>query len=299
MPISDHVGERAAERDGDRHEGRSGVQSAGDEDDPAWCATVPAGLDDHGPMQESGRGDDAASAPADPGRAVTHDGAGHGGLPGQVGSADHGGHGVHTAGALTGDGGGCGLPDVPTPAELGGLLDGLVSDFRQGASVLAWHLAEPAKEAASGGDGWHLPATGSATGPMIGVGRDAALAPSLDLHDLLGGGGHALLHGLDLEAALQRALDSTGAAHGTQPAPTVQGLPEVHHFSAGDAAVACAPASSQGASTEPAHAASSHGGGGEAQHALVSLELGWSSGGAAASPLAPLLDPHRHGNEGC
>lgn len=265
----------------DGHDGRSGARGGGDvdDDDPAWCATVPAGLDDHWPTQGDGHGDGGASASADPGRSLAHDGAGHGG---------------HSGLAPAGEAGACGLPDVPTPAELGGLLDGLVSDFRQGASVLAWHLAEPAKGSAAGGEGCHLPSAevGPATGLVIGLDGDAALPASLDLCELLGGGGHALLDGLDLEAALQRALDSAGSA------PSVHGPPDAQHFSVGDA-TACAPAASQVGSADPAQAAAGSGPSGEVQHALVSVELAWSGCGSASSPLAPLLDPQRHGGEGC
>jgi hypothetical protein len=250
-------------------------------------------LDDAWPAHGDARGHDGPAASLDLGRPLGHEGASH---SDPAVRASHSGDGV-------GSDGGCGLPDVPTPAELGGLLDGLVSDFRQGASVLAWQLAEPAKGGTAGADGcWHFPSAeaGPGAGLAIGAGLGEALAPSLNLHELLGGGGHALLDGVDLEAALQRALASNGSSHGADHAASLPGLPEVHPFTAGEAADAdCAPAPSPAAAAEPAHAATGPGCGGEVQHALVSLELGWSAGGPATSPLAPLLDPHRQGGEGC
>jgi hypothetical protein len=258
-------------------------------------------LDDAWPAHGDGRAHDGAPVSLDPGRPLAHDGSSH---------SDHAVRASHSGEGLGGSDGGCGLPDVPTPAELGGLLDGLVSDFRQGASVLAWHLAEPAKAtAAAGGEGWHFPSAdaGLAMGLMIGAGAGSgggsgeALPASLDLHELLGGGGRALLDGLDLEVALQRALGSTGSARGVEQDSALHGLPDAHHFGAGDATAACAPAPSPspGASAEPRHAGGGHGPGGEDQHVLLSLELGGGSGCAGASPLAALLEPQRHGSEGC
>lgn len=147
-------------------------------------------------------------------------------------------------------------------ARVGGLLDGLVHDFGRGAEVLPWRLAEPI------GCDVDAPLDSPLTGPG---------APSLDLRDLLGGGGSALLDGLDLETALTRAMQGAGGAdraghaavEGCPPPPTVD---------------SCAPAAAEDCSP--------HGAG---SRDAVALDLGWSAGGDGRSPLAGLLDAQRSG----
>ncbi|MCK6424182.1 MAG: hypothetical protein L6Q75_03710 [Burkholderiaceae bacterium] len=162
------------------------------------------------------------------------------------------------------DGDGCEpVPDMSSlAARVGGLLDGLVHDFGRGGEVLPWRLAEPA--------GCEVEAPPGS--PSAGL-----FTPSLDLRDLLGGGGSALLDGLDLETALARALQAQGRAdgeaerqpEGCQPSPAVE---------------SCAPA----AADEGADAACG-------SRDAVALDLGWSAGGDGRSPLAGLLEPHRSG----
>lgn len=189
------------------------------------------------------------------------------------------------------------------PVEVvGGLLDGLVHDFARGADVLAWRLVDPGTSAGAGrGDepGCAPGDVGHAAGHLLsaGDGGEWSLPGTLDLRDLLGGGSEGaaggLLDGIDLEAALQRALNDVGRGDATGHSGHAGGSWE---------AGACEPA---GGTRPEADTRTSSGCGdddAQAPDAAANAgghELGWSAGNACQSPLAGLLDSNRSHGEGC
>jgi hypothetical protein len=172
---------------------------------------------------------------------------------------------------------------------VGGLLDQAVGDFARHAVVLPWRLADPVSDCADGdggrGDGL-LGRGGAVADGLGGAAQDWAPvreAFSLDLCELLGERSHPLLDGLDLGAALHRALGDPvlqpdGCAAAPEPEPVSTAVPAADE-----------------AATTPLV------GPGGAECAGVALDLGlsgWSMEGQnSLQKLAALLDPARNGGQ--